>query len=142
MPQSRTIAVLLALSALLCAGWTKTTHSHLHGHIHGHIQGHSSSQVANSVGDCCSVKTEAGECHAAVEAVFAVGDSPAVESGRSHIGDHCSVCDFLAGHVYGLAMIYGYAGMLAECQCLPEPLIDSPTSQERWVSCRGPPLVA
>ncbi|MFO0455718.1 MAG: hypothetical protein ACK5Z0_06880 [Planctomycetota bacterium] len=142
MPHSRTIAVLLALSALLCAGWTKTTHWHIPGHIPGHSHGHSSSQATNSVGDCCSVKSVAGECHVAVEAVFTLEDSPKVKSGRSHIGDHCSVCDFLAGHVYGLAMIYGYAGMLAESQWLPELLIDSPTSQEQWVSCRGPPPVA
>jgi hypothetical protein len=138
VPHSRTTAVLLALSALLCAGWMKTTH----WHYPGHSQGHSSSQATDSVGDCCSVKSVAGECHVAIEVVFRLADSPAVKSGRSHIGDHCSVCDFLAGHVYDLAMVYESAGMLAECHFLPEPLNDSPTSQQRWVSCRGPPLVA
>jgi hypothetical protein len=134
MPQFRTIAVLLALSALLCAGWTRTTHWHFHGH--------SSGQVTNAVGTCCSAAAEAGECHSGAEGLCVSGDCPSVEADHSHFGEHCSVCDFLASHVYGLVMIYGYAGMLAESQLLPEPLIDSPTSQERWVTCRGPPLAA
>jgi hypothetical protein len=142
MSQSRTIAVLLAVSALLCAGWTKTTHWHVPGHSPGHSHEHSSSQTTSAGGDCCSGMTLATDCHATVEAVPALGDIPTVKSDRSHDEGHCSVCDFLAGHVYGLAMVYEYAGMLAECQFLPELLSDALTSQQRWVSCRGPPLVA
>jgi hypothetical protein len=138
MSHSRTTAALLAFSALLCAGWTKTTH----WHFSGHAQGHSSSPVNSTVGECCFGRTLAGESHASLEALPALGDSPTVESDQSRNGDHCSVCDFLAGHVYALAMLFESAGMLAECQCLPEPLNDSPVSQQRWVSCRGPPLVA
>lgn len=134
MPSSRTIAVLLTLAALLCAGSTKTTHWHFHGH--------SSIRATSSKSDCCSVMPDTGHRHASSEATSDSDYFPRVEADLAHVGDHCSVCDFLAGHVYGLASAYGYAGTLADCRWLSELLIDSPTGQERWVSCRGPPLVA
>lgn len=132
MPQARNIAALLAVSALLLAGWMNATHWHFHGAPSGQANGLD--------GSCCSAAHESLACHSSSDPV-SVSDSGRLSGAQSsHLGDGCSICDFLASHVFGLAMIYEFAGMLAEGQLAPEPLLDSPASEMRWAACRGPPL--
>lgn len=128
----RNIAALLAISALLLAGWVSATHWHFHGVLSG--------EKIAAEGNCCSATHETAACYPAAETNSHTSGLSGAHS--THLGDGCSLCDFLASHVFGLAMVYEFAGMLAELQLTPEPLIDSPTSLIRSASCRGPPLAA
>jgi hypothetical protein len=158
MSRSRTISALLAVSALLFAGWTSVTHWHFPGHSAGHSHAHPA-QVAGDIHSeagrpCCATVSDSPcdvACQAGSEATAdfeAAADSLLPSQGTlapshpAHAGDSCSICDFLAGHVYGLVIVYEFAGMVAESQLIPELLFDAPTSQLRLATCRGPPATA
>jgi hypothetical protein len=148
MPRFRPIAALLALSALLFAGWTGTTHWHYLDH--GHYENHG--QVAgerNSTGCSHSHRLEtACGLEATSNSASAVPDTstvPAVqkETAPKETADpNCELCQFLAGNVFTPALSFEFAGAVAVVELLPEPSFSIPQRELRPASCRGPPLFA
>lgn len=169
MPQFRTIAAMLALSALLLAGWTNATHFHAGGvHIgatHQHsamVRGHSDSvggdcfisscpesaggELVSTCGatqtSCCSAAdtSDASALHSPEQA--ANGLTVCASGHATHEHGGCLICDFLSGQSDGLSVSFEFAGMLAAGLALPELLHASPARTLYGFCCRGPPATA
>jgi hypothetical protein len=131
MPRPRTIAALLALSALLFAGWTGSTHWHF-------SSGHFSSGNLLSEGS-------KGSCCAHSELALSREDCGEEESHPGSVPEsatpHCELCDFLAGNVFALQLNVEIAGPATVVELLSELSVMVPTRESRVASCRGPPLL-
>lgn len=154
MLQFRTIAAMLAMSALLLAGWTNATHFHLANggeqfgaSVSGCSAGSCSdlavdSRVASEVSSpskCCPIAV----AEQAERSNQPTGDIPEISSGHAaHEHGGCLICDFLAGQSDALTVSFQFAGMIAAGSALPELLPPVPARTLRGVSCRGPPALA
>lgn len=148
MPRFRPIAALLALSALLFAGWTGTTHWHLPDH--GHSLDHG--QVAakrNSTGcshshwleKACGLEATSASASAVLD-TSTVPAAPKDTAPKDAADPNCELCQFLAGNVFTPALSFEFAGAVAVVELLPEPSFSIPQRELRPASCRGPPLFA
>ena len=162
MPRFRPIAALLALSALLFAGWTGTTHWHSldhghspdHGHLpnHGHLPDQNHGQVAakrNSTGcshshwleKACGLEATSASASAVLD-TSTVPAAPKDTAPKDAADPNCELCQFLAGNVFTPALSFEFAGAVAGVELLPEPSFSIPQRELRPASCRGPPLFA
>jgi hypothetical protein len=141
MPRPRTIAALLALSALLFAGWTGATHWHFSS---GHFSSGHFSSGHFSKGNLLSEGSK-GSCCAHSELALSREDCGQEESHPGSVPEsatpHCELCDFLAGNVFALQLNVEIAGPATVVELLSELSVMVPTRESRVASCRGPPLL-